>query len=464
MYVFDDRKEHFALKILVAGNGNVGRTLVSQLSAEGYDLTLIDKDSQLLEESVEKFDVMAVNGNCASMDTLRDADVENADLLIACTGMDELNLLCCMTAHVMNPNIHTIARIRNPEYTEQAYAMRSSFGLSMIFNPERQAATEIERLLKYPGFLKRDSFAKGRVEIVELGVTEGSKLCNVALNGLNAIVKCKVLVCTVLRDGKAIMPDGHFVLAAGDKIFVTAPSENLSKLLKNIGLVKHKARRVMIAGGGMIAHYLAESLLKQKIDVQIVEQDADRCRTLASLVPEASIIHGDAGNQALLEREGLASCDALITLTGSDEKNMVISLYGNSCEVPQVITMLGSVEDARVIDSLPLGSIICPRKLCCNNIVRYVRAMQNQAGAATTIHTIADGQAEAIEFPVDSSTLHCGEPLKKLKLKKNILVVGITRRGRTEIPNGDSFFEEGDSIVIVVNRDDVILQVNDIFE
>ena len=283
------------MKILLAGVGTVGETLVEQLCAEGYDLTVIDSDPAKLEELVEHYDVMAVQGNCASMETLHQASVEKADLMIAATGSDEVNLLCSMTVHGMNPRIHTIARIRNPEYTEQAYSMRNVFGLSLAFNPEKQAATEIERLLKYPGFLKRDSFAKGRVEIVELRIDEDSKLCDVPLYMMNGIVKCKVLVCAVLRDGKSITPDGHFTLKAGDKIFVTAPSVNLALLLKNLGIVTHKTRRVIIAGGSTIGYYLADALQDDRIRVTLIEKSAERCQKLAELLPQANVIRGDAG-------------------------------------------------------------------------------------------------------------------------------------------------------------------------
>ena len=451
------------MKILIAGCGQVGQTLARELSAEGHDLTLIDSDPLVLESGMERYDVIAVQGNCASMQTLRDAGVEKADLLIATTGSDELNLLCCMTAHVINSHLHTIARIRNPEYSEQAYAMRDAFALSMVFNPEHQAAVEIERLLKFPGFFKRESFAKGRVEIVEVRVDAESKLCNVPLSILYSIVKCRVLVCAVLREGQAITPDGHFTLQAGDRIFVTAPADNLALLLKNLGIVRHKVRRVMIAGGGTLAYYLADLLRDSPMELTVIEQDRERCVELATLLPRVNVINGDAREQSLLESENLASTDALIALTELDELNMVISLYGHHRGIPLTVTRLEQLEDTGITSELPLGSVICPHRLCCNNIVRYVRAMQNQAGAAITIHSIADDQAEAMEFHVDASTLHCGEPLKKLKLKKNVLLVSITGATGTEIPNGDSTFCVGDSVVVVASGDTVIRQLNDIF-
>lgn len=452
------------MKILIAGDGKVGATLTRQLSAEGYDLTLIDSNQRVLESSVERYDVMGIHGNCASMDVLVQAGVREADLLIAATSADEVNLLCCMTAHGINPKLHTIARIRNPEYTQQIYEMRDVFALSLAVNPEKQAAVEIERLLKYPGFLRRDTFAKGRVEIVELRVDGQSKLRNVTLNGMDAIVKCKVLVCAVLRNGTAVAPDGNFVLREGDRIFVTAPSDNLTTLLKNLGIIPRRVKRVILCGGGRVSFYLAKLLEKDGISVQLIEQDYDRCVKLASLLPSTCIVHGDASSQTLLESEGLADCDALVTMTGLDELNMIISLYGNSRGVAQIITKLGRVENSNILDSLPLGSVICPKELCCNTIVRYVRAMQDQTGAAVSVHSIADGQAEAVEFLVDKTTLHCGEPLKELKLRHNVLVVCITHGAKTEIPNGDSSFAQGDTLIIVTSGEDVIHQLNDIFE
>ncbi len=452
------------MKIIIAGDGKVGSTLAKQLSAEGYDLTLIDAKSKVLEMSEERYDVMAVQGNCATMEALNNAKVKESDLLIAVTNADEVNLLCCLLAHGMNPKIHTIARVRNPEYTKQVYDMRGLFGISMVINPEGSAALEIERLIKYPGFLKRDTFAKGRVEIGELRIESSSKLCNLTLNDLESVIKCNILVCAVLRGGKAIAPNGFFTLKENDRIFVTASPQNLTILLKNLGIITHKAKQVMICGG-RVSYYLAKALIGSGIAVKIIESDKDRCVQVATLLPEADIIHGDASNEFLLESEGIAKCDVLVTLTGVDEMNTMISLYGHSCGVTQIITKIGRMENSTLLNSLPIGSIISPKSLCSNAIVRYVRALRNQAGAARAIHYIADGQAEAIEFLVDENTLHCGEPLKQLHIKKNVLVASITSGFRqTIIPNGDSVFEKGNTVLIVTSAKQVIYSLNDIFE
>ena len=452
------------MNIIIAGGGKVGAMLTRQLSSDGYNITVIDMDDRVLEASVERYDVICVHGNCASMAVLQQSGVKDADLLIAATNRDEVNLLCCTTAHALNPKLHTIARIRNPEYTDQIYRMRDVFGLSMVINPENRAAAEIDRLLKYPGFLRRDTFAKGRTEIVELRVDEGSKLCNVRLMDLRSIVKCQVLVCAVLREGTAIAPKGDFVLREGDRIFVTALSQNLTTLLKSLGILTRRVRSVTICGGGRISYYLAKRLQKSGISSQIIERDYDRCKELCQLLPECDIIHGDVSEQDLLDEEGLDKTDALVSLTGLDELNMIVSLYAASRSVPQVITKLSNTGNRSVIDSLSLGSVICPKELVCSNIVRYVRAMENQTGAAISVHTIADGQVEALEFLVDESTRFCGKPLKEIKLKSDILMVSISHGATTEIPNGESVFQVGDTVVLVdTNTRDIVRQLNDIF-
>ena len=451
------------MNIIIAGAGKIGRTLAQQLTSEGHDLTLIDEKSQVLGATVEQFDAMGVCGNCASMEVLRSAGVGDADLVIAATNADEVNLLCCLTAHGLNPNIHTIARIRDPEYAEQIMTMREVFPLSLTVNPEKRAAQEIERLLKFPGFLRRESFAKGRAEIVELRIDKNSLLKDVSLMEMRNVVKCKVLVCAVLRDGEAVAPRGDFVLQEGDRIFVTAATSELALLLKNLGIITHRVRKVLLCGGGKVCYYLAKLLERGGMDVRLLEKDYNRCVELAEALSDTSVIHGDCSNQSVLESQGIDECDALVTLTGLDETNMIIAMYGGNRGVKQIITKISREENSSIANELALGSVINPRELCSNHIVRYVRAMENQTGAAVSVHTIADGKAEAVEFLVDGNTKNCGVPLKQLRLKKNVLLAAITHRSKTEIPSGDSMFIRGDTVVIVTSGRGVIRNINDIF-
>ena len=300
------------------------------------------------------------------------------------------------------------------------------------------------------------------MEIVELRIDAQSKLRDVPLSGLSSIVKCRVLVCAVLRGGSAVAPSGNFVLRSGDRIFVTAPTSDLAELMKNLGIITRRVRKVLIAGGGRVSYYLAKLLQDDNISVQLLDKDYERCVELAQLLPQASVAQGDCSSQQLLDDQGIQSTDALCALTGMDETNMIIAMYGGAIGVPQVITKLSRGENT-IADSLSLGSIICPKELCSNDIVRYVRAMQNQTGAAISVHAIADGQVEAVEFLVDSTSKNCGVPLKQLKLRSNVLVAGITHGTKTQIPNGDSAFLEGDTVVVVTSGRGILRSFNDIF-
>jgi trk system potassium uptake protein TrkA len=451
------------MKILIAGGGKIGSAVTEQLSGEGHEITVIDFNPDVLELIQERYDVITVVGNAASMTVLEMADVASADLLVAATDLDEVNMLACLTAHRMNPNLTTIGRIRNPEYRYQAYEMKDVFGLSLAVNPEQRAAREIARLLKYPGFLSIDTFAKGIADIVELKVDANSPLKNKSLSHLPAIIHTRVLVCAVLRNGEIIMPDGNFQIQENDLLFITAATENLTHLLRSVGLIVKKAKRVLIMGGGKISYYLIQELKDTGIRCTIVEQNHERCEELAAQLPEATIVEGDASSQEFLDSEGVGQSDAVVTLTGLDELNIVISLYAHTRNVSQVITKLSHAENNKVLNSLEVGSVISPKELASFAIVRYVRAMQNQEGGAITVHRIAGGKIEAIEFEVKEDTKHIGEPLRNIKTRSDALICCIIDHGRVEIPSGSSKFSVGNTLVVVTSSIGKIRQLNDIF-
>lgn len=451
------------MNIIVAGDGKVGLAITRLLSQEGHDIVAIDTKQNILED--KNLDVMTVVGNCATMETLKEANVEETDVLIAATSADEVNLLCCLTARKMNPNLHTIARVRNPEYAEQLYMMREDFGLSLIINPEREAAREIYRLLQFPGFLKRETFAKGKVEIVELKIEENSLLDGVALNQLqHTLGGQKILVCVVVHNGQAVIPTSDMVFRAGDHIYVTAPVATLSDLLKKLGITQKKIKYALLVGGGRVSYYLARNLVETGVRVKIIENDPTRCEHLSGILPKGvSVIYGDGSSQDVLESEGLSDMDAFVTLTGLDEQNVIASMYGKVRGVPHVVTKVNRMDTSGMLEDLPVGSVVSPKELCSANVVRYVRAMDNQAGAAVTLHRIANGRVEALEFVINDKSRCVGVPLKKIKLRSKILIACITHHGKTIVPDGNSSFEQGDTVIVVTNRDTPILQFNDIF-
>ena len=451
------------MKIIIAGDGKVGLALTRQLLHEGHEVTIVDSNPGVLQANMYQYDVMAVQGNAATMSALREAGVDKADLLIAATSADEINLLCCLTGRKMNGRLHTIARVRNPAYAEQLFVMREELGLSMTVNPELSAAREIFHLLQFPSFLQRDSFSKGRVEIVGLRVDEGSQLDGVPLHQLYKIAQVKVLVCAVLREGEVTIPDGSFQLRRGDRIFVTARAVNLAQLIKNLGIARQKVRQVMLVGGSHISYYLAQRLLDAKLAVKIIEKDPDRAAFLAENLPKASVVLGDGSSQSLLDSEGLSETDALVSLTGIDEENIVLSMYARSQGVPKVVTKVNRLEYSRMFEELDVGSIVSPKDLCSDLIARYVRSMQAGEGKILTLHLIAEGMAAAMEFRIDEGVAHRGVPLKDVPVRPGVLIACITHRGETIIPDGSSCFEAGDTVVVVTTQDKPIVQMNDLF-
>ncbi len=442
----------------------MGSVLTKQLSSDGHNMVVIDRDPDVLEDTIESWDVMSIQGNCATVGVLRAAEVETADLLIAATGEDELNLLTCMTAHELNPSIHTIARVRNPEYIDTVDCLRERMQLSLTVNPEMQTAREIENLLRYPGFLWRESFAGGHIEIVAIKVESHMSICGKPLKEITSILGRRVLVCTVLRGEDAVIPDGNFVLEEGDQIYVTASTSGLSHLLHSLKLVKHRVRDVLIGGAGKSTWYLMERLEKTKINVKLIDQNREACERFATRFPNATVICGDLTRPDALEKEHVENMDAFISMTGLDELNVVTSLYADDLHVPVIITKLKRGTDFKLVGHLPVGRTVCPAELCGNVILRYVRALNQGEEAAVTIHSIARGRAMAYEFIVTEETPKCHVPLKKIVFRRDALIVSITRGRKVEFPDGESYFQPGDRIVVVSRADIPIMTIADIFE
>ena len=451
------------MKIVIVGCGKVGYALAAQLSAENHDITVVDNNSRVIEKAQETLDVMSMSGNGAALAIQQEARVGEADLLIATTSSDELNLLCCIVAKRLGCR-HTISRVRNTDYMNQLTFMRDDFGLSMTVNPEYATARTIWRFLQFPSFLKIDSFAKGRVELVELKITENSVLNGKSLDKLSTELHLKVLVCVVERDNRIFIPKGDFVLREGDKINVTAPRSELTKMIKTLDISTQKIRNVMVVGGGRIAEYLAEELIRSGVDVKIIERDRERSIELASRYPEALIINDDGSIHDVLMAEGIRETDAVVTLTGIDEQNLVISLYAGHIGVPKTITKLNRSEYSELFSDRELGSTVCPKEVIASEIIRYVRSIDNSDASIITLHRIVDGKAEAIEFIANAQTTGLDIPLKDLKLKKNILIACINHDGKIIIPRGMDRISYGDTVIIVTAADEPISELNDIFE
>lgn len=440
------------MKIIIVGYGKVGVTLAEKLNRENHDITLIDRDSGAMRSVTDSSDVMSVTGNGAIYQVQMEAGIADADLLIATTNSDELNILCCLIAKKAG-NCHTIARIRNPEYSTEVNYIREELNLSLAINPELAAAVEISRLLRFPSAIKIDTFAKGRIELLKLIIPDHSKLDRLRIMEVSTKLRCNVLICVVERGRDVVIPSGNFELQAGDKISFIASQKDSMDFFQKVGIVNNAVKSIMIVGGGKLTYYLARLLKETKIKIKIIEQDLERCNELSELLPHAMIIHGDGSDQQLLAEEGIEQIEAFASLTGFDEENIMLSLYAASRSNAKLITKVNRTAFEGVVNSLNLGSIIYPKLLTSDLILQYVRAMQNSLGSnVETLYRIADDQAEALEFRVSRDASVVGIPLEKLELKNNLLVACINRAGRIITPRGKDTLEAGDTVIIVTTN------------
>ncbi len=437
------------MKIVIIGDGKVGYKLAKQLSSEKYDIILIDNNEEKLRKSIERMDVFCVVGEGGSVEVQQRADVPHADLVIACTSTDECNMLSCLIARRLGAR-HTIARVRNPIYYKQIDFLKKDLHLSMVVNPELIVAGDITRLLLFPDASKVETFVKGRVELVEFPIHCG-KLEGLSLSELYARFQVPVLVCAVESGETVLIPDGDYILKAGDKLHIAASHQNMEQFFKKIALRKEKIKNAMICGGGRVAYYLASQLCNLGMNVKIIERNRERCEELCELLPQATIINGDATEHDLLIEEGIEKTDAFIALTGMDEENIIMSLFASKQSVSKVIVKINEDRRAMMIDELGLDSIVSAKTATADAILGYVRARRNSQCSANveTMYQLLDGRVEALEFIIKSENAYTGVPLKDLNLKVNNIIACIARGRKIIIPNGDDSIQVGDSVVII---------------
>ena len=440
-------------RIIVVGAGKVGKTITRRLTDEGHNLVVIDRSESKLEELSNQGDCMRLTGSGASHQTLEEAGITDSDLLIAVTDSDELNLLCCTIAKQFNPDISTIARVRNPDYGNEIPYLMNRLAIDRIINPEFEAAVDAARLLFLPAAISINSFAHGTAEIVKIEIPEGSILDEKSIAYLGKNITNDLVIVGVERDGELTIPNGDFVLKSGDVISFVSSRKVCIQFLKKIGFNSRSVHNTMIIGGGKSAYYLADQLLKSGIYVKIIEKSHARCEELSVLLPKAMVIHGDGTETGVLEEAGIATTDALVALTGIDEENIMLTLHAKQVSKAKVVTKINRITFTKVINNLNLGSVIYPKYITAENIITYVRAKQASIGSnVETMYQLQDGQAEAVEFKVKDTPSINGIPLKDLKLRPGVIVSFIIHDGQLIIPTGTDCISEGDNVMIVTSH------------
>ena len=452
MFEKEDVPSTQGLKIIIIGCGKVGRTLVEQLSQEGHDITIIDKNRERISQLANLYDVMGLVGNGASYNIQKEAGIGNADLIIAVTGSDELNLLCCTIATQVG-NCAAIARVRTPDYSQEADYLREKLGLALIINPEYEAARDMARILYLPSSLEVTGFAHGQAELIKYAIPENSPMDGIAIKDLGHKLKANILIGAIERDNDVFIPSGDFILKKGDKLSFVGAHKQAKEFFSHLGLNSHSVKNTMIIGGGKAAYYLAKELLSRGIRVKIIENDFNRCEELSILLPEAIIINGDATDQTLLREEGIETTQSFVPLTGIDEENIMLTLYAKQVSNAKVITKINRITFTNVINSLDLGSVIYPKYITSEAIIAYVRAKKaSMHSNIETLYHMYESRVEAIEFFVSEKSAVTDVPLKDLTLKDNLLLCFINRNGRIIIPSGNDSIQKNDTVMIITKH------------
>ncbi|MCM1185831.1 MAG: Trk system potassium transporter TrkA [Lachnoclostridium sp.] len=440
------------MNIIIVGCGKVGSTLVEQLNGENHNIVVIDENESRVKSITDDLDAMGIVGNGVSYQTLKDAGISRADLLIAVTGSDEQNLLCCVIAKKTG-NCKTIARVRNPIYNTEVAFLRKELGLAMIINPELACASEIARIFQFPSAVKIDTFSKGRIELLRFRVTAQCLLNNYELIHVRTTLKCDVLVCMVTRGEEVLIPKGDFVFREGDVVAIVSTPPKANDFFKKIGIETGKIHTAMIIGGGAISYYLARRLLSIGITTKIIDPDPVRCEQLHELLPKATIICGNGTDEKLLRQEGLETVDGFAALTGLDEENILLSLLAKKSSHAKAVTKINRINFNSVLEDIKLDSITFPRLITADIIIKYARSMNESLDSnVENLYKLEDGRAEALEFYIKEASDVTGTPLSKMRLKKNLLICCITRNSQVILPNGQDELMVGDSVVVVTTQ------------
>ncbi len=442
------------MKIVIIGCGTIGSDVLKTLSNDKHIITIIDEDKRLVDNLIERYDIQGVVGNGASLDVQKEAGVKNADIAIALTKSDELNVFACLVAKKLGVK-NTVARVRNPEYRHQILTMKDELGISMIVNPEKDTATEIFNLINLPALVEIERFANNRVTLVEIDVEPGCKLIGENLISVGQKFETKVLICAIQRNGNAIIPTGNFEIQEGDKVCFTSDTKELRDFLSEINIVKSPLRNVMIVGGSKVAYYLADQLAKKKHNVKLIESNAEVADELAEVLPKTTIINGNGTQHDLLLEEGIEAMDAFVALTDIDEENMIISMFANKAGVKKTITQIKSDDLYGMLAELGIKNTVSPKDIVAERVVSYVRAIENSRGSnVLSLYRLVNEQVEALEFSAKKQEKIYNKPIRDLKIKKDCLIACIIRGAQIIIPNGNDHIELGDNVIVVTTHKD----------
>ena len=437
------------MKIVIIGAGKVGELLCSDLSLEGNDIILVEQDAKILEKILANNDIMGFVGNGVSYDTQMEAEVPKADVFIAVTEKDEINIIASVIAKKLGAK-YTIARVRSTDYSSQLEFMTDSLGIDLVINPELEAAKDIKQNIDFPDALNVESFLDGRLKLVEFQIDEDSPIAGVSLFDFKQKYFPHLLVCIIKREDKVIIPSGNNFIKAGDRIYITGSNSEIIKFQDALGKNNKKIKSAFIIGAGIISHYLVQEFLKDKIQVKIVELNPKKANKFSEYLPQATIINADGSNVDVLKEENFKNYDSCISITGIDEVNMFISIYAKKIGIKKIITKLNKLSFVDILGENSFQSIITPKKIIADNIVKVVRSIASKKkNLIENLYRLENNKVEAVELLINSKSRVSNIPLKDLKIKKNLIIAYIIRNNVAIFPKGTDVIKEGDRVIII---------------
>lgn len=448
------------MKIIIVGCGRVGYSLAEKLNADDNDVVVVDVSAEKVADTTAQFDVMGVVGNGATFSVLQEAGIGDADLLIAVTSSDELNLLCCMIAK-KEGDCKTVARIKQPAYSKEAEYLQQRLDLAAVINPEYEAAKEIARVLRFPSATRIEPFGQGRVELISIRLGAGNLLIGQSVREIMPKLRANVQFAAIERGDEAYIVHGDTVFEEKDVLtFVSTPKDASDFLAK----IRRKGRAVkdaMIVGGGVITRYLCDMLSRAGISVKVVEKNYDLCEALASDYTKITVINANPSDYTLLKEQGIETTDAFVALADLDEENILLSLFAKEWGVKKLVTKINRIDYDGVVAKLDLDTVVCPKNLTADIILRYVRSAKNAHGSnMQNFYNVVQDQVEAAEFIVKEGSVVVGKPISELDWKQGVLVASIVRDNKVILPRGNDCILAGDS-VILVTKDVALFDIED---
>ena len=439
------------MNIVIVGAGEVGTHIASQLVAEQKDVVIIEKDPECAARASNMLDCLVVTGEGSNVDVLRQAGAENADIFIAATSVDEVNMISCFVAGSAFNTPIKIARVRNVDYMRGGLLKNSSIGIDYLVNPEIEAAFDIVQTVVHGASSGIFAFQGTNAQLRDFLVKDDSIFNGVLVKDIRSIIDQNFIIAGVLRNEMLHIPKGDFQILTGDHIYIVALGKSFNKILTRAGMTVDKLKRIVLVGGGLIGKHIAGMLIEDGKDVRIIEKDYERCKELSALYPEATVINGNISDQDVFEEENIAYTDAIITTTQSEELNILAGVYAKSKGVKRAVALIDKLNYTTLATNLGIDSCISAKLSSVDAILKFIRK-----GNIKNVYTIFEGQAEAIEFIIGNSNQNIiGKKIMDLKLPAGCLIITVQRHRKTIIPTGSFVIEEGDSLITFVAHDEI---------